>query len=613
MRFMYIHGVGFHEKPATLQEWVPGWSGTIQEAARKIGIGIPMYDPLGEDHFPSPPDDPGLLYYEDVIAAHPEPTGGEYLKVVGQLLASYASTKVGEFFGTRGLIPDELKWKARQVAAWALSDELRADLRQRVIDEIEAKEPEVIIAHSYGGLILYDTLLFERPDLIEKTWLVTMGTQIGNALLRREFGGRQETVACKHWFNLYNPRDPVFVASMAHIRGANYTQVVTRHGQGHSGTGYLGFPDTAERVWRPISLGNAWLREATRSRKLFHRASPVPGRRALLIGIDRYADPRIPALGGCVNDTYLLSAALQEQGFEPHEIRLLHNERATRDGVLERLDWLLEDIGKGEERVLAFSGHGDQVPVYDLNGEPDHLDEVLVTHDYDFEAGSGIRDDALYEWYANLPYEARLLMILDCCHSGGTDRDGGPLVRTVSSPSDIAHRNLRWIEQDQMWEQRGLPPLNPDFLASRRASARKREELSLYYGSSGASRRIGRASILRDLPDKRYDRILRSLDQASPTSGARGASRNLGPYLPLIYMACQEDEKACEYVHGAVSYGAFTYSLVQALREARQDGKQPTYAALAKLATRKLKRIGYPQTPSILGAPAQLRKHILES
>ncbi len=612
---MYVHGVGFHEKPATLKEWVPAWSGTIQAAAQRIGVNLPMYDPLGEDHLPSPPDDPGLLYYEDVIAAHPEPSGGEYLKVVGQLLASYVSTRLGEFLGTRGLIPDELKWKARQVAAWVINDELRADLRQRVIEEIEAKQPEVIIAHSYGGLILYDTLLFERPDLIDKTWLVTMGTQIGNALLRREFGGRQESVACKHWFNLYNPRDPVFVASMAHIRGANYTQLVTRHGEGHSGTGYLGFGETAERVWRPISLGSRWLRENTRSRKIFQRAAPVPERRALLIGIDRYADPRIPTLGGCVNDTYLLSAALQEQGFEAHEIRLLHNERATRDGVLERLDWLLEDIDSGAERVLAFSGHGDQVPVYDLNGEPDHLDEVLVTHDYDFEAGSGIRDDTLYEWYANLPYEARLMMILDCCHSGGSDRDSGPLIRAVSSPGDIAHRQLCWVEDEQMWEQRGLPPLNPDFLDSKRKSRKKAEELALYYGSSGSSRRIGRASMLRDLSDKRYDQIRRSLDRAAAKGKSRegGGGRHLGPYLPLIYMACQEHEKACEYVHGAVSYGAFTYSLVQALRDAGDGGEQPTYAALAKLATRKLQRIGYAQNPSILGAPAQLRRRILSS
>lgn len=606
MRFLYIHGVGFHEKPSVLKEWVPHWSGAIQESANAIGVSLPMYDPLGSDHLPSPPDDPGVLYYEDIIHDHPEPSGAEYLRVVAQLLASYASTKVGEVFGTRGLVPDELKWKARQVAAWVIDDKLRADLRKRVISEIETKKPEVIIAHSYGGLILYDTLLFERPDLIAKTWLVTMGTQIGNPLLRREFGGRQESVACKHWFNLYNPRDPVFVETMAHIRGSNYTQVVTRHPYGHSGIGYLGFDETAQHVWRPISLGTPWVREKTRSRKLFRRASPVPKRRALLVGLDKYADPRIPPLAGCVNDTYLLSAALQEQKFEPHEIRLLHNERATRDGIVERLDWLLEDVEAGGERILAFSGHGDQVPVYDLNGEPDHLDEVLVTYDYDFEEGSGLRDDDLYRWYANLPYETRLLILLDCCHSGGTVRDNGPLVRSVQAPPDIAHRHLKWVESEQMWEQRSLPPLNPDLLSTKRASKKKTEEFTLYYGSSGASRRIGRASVLRDLPAKRYDKIRKELERVDDKSG----SRHLGPYLPLIFMACQEEEKACEYVHGSVNYGAFTYALVQALRDQR-TGKEPaTYSDLVELATKKLEKLKFPQKPAILGAPPHLKEPI---
>lgn len=620
MKYMYVHGVGFHEKPGDLAKWVPAWSGAIQQAGREIGIDLPIHDPLGADGCPSPQDDPGVLYYEDIVASHPNPSGAAYLKAVAQLLASGISTTVSGWFGRDrelAMRGGELPWKARQVAAWVLNDELRRDLRTRVVAEIEQKQPEVIIAHSYGGLILYDACLFAKRDLLDGIWLVTIGTQIGNPLLRRELGGRQEGLRCKHWFNLFNPEDPVFVSNMDHIRADNYTNIVTRHAHGHDGTGYLGFRKTAEEVWRPLSLGDRWVTENRRSRKLFQRVVPTSGRRALLVGIDRYADPRVPDLAGCVNDTYLLSAALQESGFKPHEIRLLHNERATRDGLLDQLDWLLEGVEGGEERVFAFSGHGDQCPAMDLNGEPDQLDEILVTHDYDFEADSGIRDNDLFAWYANLPYEARLMMILDCCHSGGAYRDGGPLVRSVSVPSDIAHQSLRWREKTQMWEQRGLEAINEDLLPSsgrsKQAKQRDQQLRSLWYGNSGATRRIGRASQLRDLAHERYDAMLRDLNRTAQAAKTNGEpiSPAFGPFLPLIYMACGENQKACEYLHGSVSYGAFTYSLVQALRDQRVAGRKPSYESLVKLSTRKLIDIGYEQRPSVLGPYPLLKAKVL--
>src|SRR5262249_26085584 len=41
----------------------------------------------------------------------------------------------------------------------------------------------------------------------------------------------------------------------------------------------------------------------------------------------------------------------------------------------------------------------------------------------------------------------------------------------------------------------------------------------------------------------------------------RKQQRHAGPYLPIIYEACKEQELAYEYRHGVTSYGAFTYSL----------------------------------------------------
>ena len=65
-----------------------------------------------------------------------------------------------------------------------------------------------------------------------------------------------------------------------------------------------------------------------------------------------------------------------------------------------------------------------------------------------------------------------------------------------------------------------------------------------------------------------------------------------------------------KYRHGAASYGAFTYSLGQILRE-RRSKKQPiTFESLATVAKAKLERLGYDQTPAFVG-PRFLRREKL--
>lgn len=57
--------------------------------------------------------------------------------------------------------------------------------------------------------------------------------------------------------------------------------------------------------------------------------------------------------------------------------------------------------------------------------------------------------------------------------------------------------------------------------------------------------------MLRGLSATEYDRLVK----AGQSADARG------PHLPVIIEACGEGEKSYEYRHGAVSHGAFTYSL----------------------------------------------------
>ena len=662
MKILLIHGIGFHESTDQLNTWVPEWLIAIKtSASQNAGLTLNISDPFGADSQPSgrtgdPAQDPGVLYFENLIRDHKAPSGSEYLGTVASLTASLLATtitdaataitgKVTDAFGhifrrDRGMLdtifPEELKWKAREVAAWAADDKLRSELRERVAHEIMTKNPDVVIAHSYGGLILYDTCLFHSPNLLEKRHLITLGTQVGNPLLRREFGGYQFALHCRHWFNLYNPYDKVFVSSLAHIRADNFTQILTPHhvGSGHDGATYLSHPDFAALAWPHIENQ---LRPRTNLRTLALDA-PAPRlpqkkaktasshSRALLIGIDHYSHPTIPTLHGCVNDTFQLSATLQEANIDHRDVRLIHNQHATRANLLKNIRWLLEDSRDGDHRILSFSGHGHRRPSYDpQTGEPLEMHEILCTHDYDPSLPeTGLRDADFQDLYANLPRGVHLMIFLDCCHSGGITRSGGPAIRSFSGPADIQHESSRWNAELEMWEQGPLleKTLNPQFLPATYHSKEladlwqqlrslndtppltktqlHQREQALYYGTYGDTRRIGRATPLRDVNHTRYDEnaaILRENYPNQPPS----------PFLPLVFMACGETEQACEYVHGAVSYGAFTYALTLTLRDIKHRRTTSlSYGDLLIETARKLRTLGYTQTPDILGPPGQL-------
>jgi hypothetical protein len=647
MKILLVHGIGFHESEEQLQNWVPKWVSAIKDGAAEHALDI--NDPFGADGRPSGVNgdfskDPGILYYESLIKGYGSPSSIDYVAGVTSLLSSAVVTSVGGVFGReRGFFDDlqELRWKAEQVIGWAQNVPLRKALRERVRDEIEAKNPDIVVAHSFGGLITYDACLFLDPDLLAKRFFITLGTQVGNPLLRKEFDGYQLPVRCRHWYNLYNPKDKVFVTSLEHIRADNFTQIITEHdeGGGHDGVAYLSNSSFARIAWPQIAAarGGRAIPGVSPTARAVSKTPPkkVPrpasaGNRALLIGIDRYANPVVPPLHGCVNDTFQLSAALQESGIDHRHIRLLHNGRATRQNLLDNISWLLDDAQPGDHRILSFSGHGHRRPTYSIDGEAMEMHEVLCTHDYlTSSSETGLRDRDFQDLYANLPRGVHFMIFLDCCHAGGVSRAGGPAIRSFSGPTDIEHESSRWNPDLEMWEQGPLlhKGLNPEFLPRTYHSRdlgelwqqlRKMEggtrlsktelhqkETSLYYGMYGDTRRIGRATPLRDVAHSRYDQVDKELRKLHPEQFKDSAG---GPYLPLVFMACGETEQASEYVHGAVSYGAFTYALTLTLRDIKH-GRTPAlnYGQLLVETARKLRVLGYTQTPDILGPPEQLK------
>ena len=72
----------------------------------------------------------------------------------------------------------------------------------------------------------------------------------------------------------------------------------------------------------------------------------------------------------------------------------------------------------------------------------------------------------------------------------------------------------------------------------------------------------------------------------------------------LVYAAGQV-ELASEYMHGAHSYGAFTFALVERLRRLRSAG--PSFETVVKQVRTVLRSRHYTQHPEVVG-PAPVRE-----
>lgn len=564
LKVLCVHGIGDHHSDLT---WQRRWEDAIVSGVgrwapeRPVVVDFPLYD--------------------DIFDAHPMTAAGT-AEAVLKLLGSGLVYGIGDLLRprARGVVSEKLRWTAGMVVQWAENETLRRQARERIRAAVARFKPDVVCAHSLGSLVAYDTFIQDpgRRALRDAVF-VSFGSQIGNAFVRAQFAGRVAPIDCRHWFHLFNSEDDVFTAPLR-LHADNFEQVDTFFDLpgplDHEATAYLGHANTVNRVWASVAGGAAYRRLA-QARALVGRATRAPNRRALLVGINAYPDPA-DRLEGCVNDVFEVSALLQESGFDAEDIRVVLDDRATAANVRSRVDWLLDGARPGDQRVLYYSGHGAQMPEYAADETVDRINECLVPHDFDWTRDRAITDDELFQWYSELDYATHFLIMLDCCHSGGMTRDGGPKVRGLNPPDDIRHRALVWDAGRQMWKPRKLKAFSED-LASRRGG-------SDYVGAAGTTLRLGRSVRLRTLDDRTYDRM-------------RTRLHHCGPYLPVILQACQEDELAYEYRHGVTSYGAFTFALSRQLRQAGRRGI--TFRRLSDLVRDTLAELDYDQRPELVG------------
>ena len=588
-KVLCIHGIG--GKDATMSQWKDGWQNGITSA---LGMGPQELS----FHF---------LEIDDLFEKYQKKNGIKYLPTILKLIKDWVTValfKERDVFGKDGAI----RWFAGMVVQFAQDQELRSELSERLKTYLDNEKPDLIYCHSLGTLLTYDLLRQEAvKGIYRDLTLVTSGSQIGHPALLKLFGGTLMPLNIRHWFNFHNPYDYVFAYESIDIDGTNYTQIETPFKESnpiknHEVTTYMQHPSALLEGWPNILKSMNTTERALKSMlgklsaELMPNVEPAPRkakdisskRKALLVGINDYPDPE-NQLNGCVNDVFRMSEVLQEMGFDPSEIKVVLNERATSQNLRKMMDWLLSDAQNGDTRIFYYSGHGAQIPSSDTDGmDDDHLDECLVTYDFDWKRENAYTDKEFLKSYSQIPYGVDFITILDCCHSGGMTRDAGFKARGLNPPDDIRHRTIKWDPKRQMWIQREQD------LAKKNLFAKSTTKTELFTGEEGGTQRFGRAVSLWSEVDEFAE--------------AKKKYGTMGPFMPLIIEACREKEYSYEYRHGVTSYGAFTYSLTTILRDInrKQAHKKVSFKELIDITSKQLAELGYQQTPQIVGPSAKV-------
>ncbi len=162
--------------------------------------------------------------------------------------------------------------------------------------------------------------------------------------------------------------------------------------------------------------------------------------RAFLVGINTY--PGAP-LQGCVNDVVDMANYLVTQcGFKKQDIRLLTDHRATTANIIERLNWLVTGLKKGDRVLFHYSGHGAQMATRNPKQEIDGLDEVICPVDFDWTDAHAIRDKQFARIFKAVPDGVEFIWISDSCHSGDLTKEFSANRRKAyPCPADFAWRN----------------------------------------------------------------------------------------------------------------------------------------------------------------------------
>lgn len=205
------------------------------------------------------------------------------------------------------------------------------------------------------------------------------------------------------------------------------------------------------------SLGAIYLAQANHYRQAL--AQSGARKLALLIGINHYRethDRGLSPLFGCATDVELQRELLIHRfGFKSSDIKVLLNETATRDAILQTFEThLIQQAKPNDVVVIHFSGHGSQV--FDADAVTTSRTNTAIV-----PAGADQRnpDQTVHDIMGKTLFLLRSALktdnvttILDCCYAGGGTR-GSERVRADAS-NEIYQPSTAELSYQKRWMQK---------------------------------------------------------------------------------------------------------------------------------------------------------------
>lgn len=158
-------------------------------------------------------------------------------------------------------------------------------------------------------------------------------------------------------------------------------------------------------------------------------SKPIRDKWAVVIGIDKFKDKRIPSLQYSSKDARDFADFLIKEGnFAPDHVLLLTNEEATENAIQRAVgdDWLPRRVLEDDVVLVFASTHGSPKEM-DVAGE-----NFLVTYDTDVDNlfSSAIELQDLATTIRRRTMCDRVIVLLDACNSGAAEAGGKGLVRS---------------------------------------------------------------------------------------------------------------------------------------------------------------------------------------
>lgn len=157
--------------------------------------------------------------------------------------------------------------------------------------------------------------------------------------------------------------------------------------------------------------------------------SEAKTRRSVVIGLGEQLDKSWGKINGD-KDVPLVVSMLKSNGFS--DIATLTNSKATKTGIVNAFNSLINRSQKGDIIYIQFSGHGQMMT--DTNGdEKDGFDEAWIPYDAYLKycakdrGEKHLSDDEIARYLTRLRSkignEGIIAVVVDACHSGDSTRD----------------------------------------------------------------------------------------------------------------------------------------------------------------------------------------------